>query len=275
MFIAGNPSALAAVKAIQTANSSITQASERISTGQRINRASDDPAGLMLANRLKVQLASFSKVTDNLSMATAVTQLVDDSLTQIQDLLASMRTLAVASSSGSYSSTEMAANQTQLDSYVSEIDSIANNALWNGSSVMNGGTTSMTFQSGVNTEDSIAVSFSTMLSSSLTVGSLDIQTSTTTASNAIDTIDTAISAVSTYQSTIGAKQNVIAAQSNLAQSTVVNYSTAYGAIVNADMAQETANLASAQIQRDAATAMLAQSGTLNKELVNFLLKSVT
>jgi len=275
MFIAGNPSALAAVKAIQTANSSITQASERISTGQRINRASDDPAGLMLANRLKVQLASFSKVTDNLSMATAVTQLVDDSLTQIQDLLASMRTLALASSSGSYSSTEMAANQTQLDSYVSEIDSIANNALWNGSSVMNGGTTSMTFQSGVNTEDSIAVSFSTMLSSSLTVGSLDIQTSTTTASNAIDTIDTAISAVSTYQSTIGAKQNVIAAQSNLAQSTVVNYSTAYGAIVNADMAQETANLASAQIQRDAATAMLAQSGTLNKELVNFLLKSVT
>jgi len=275
MFIAGNPSALAAVKAIQTANSSITQASERISTGQRINRASDDPAGLMLANRLKVQLASFSKVTDNLSMATAVTQLVDDSLTQIQDLLASMRTLAVASSSGSYSSTEMAANQTQLDSYVSEIDSIANNALWNGSSVMNGGTTSMTFQSGVNTGDSIAVSFSTMLSSSLTVGSLDIQTSTTTASNAIDTIDTAISAVSTYQSTIGAKQNVIAAQSNLAQSTVVNYSTAYGAIVNADMAQETANLASAQIQRDAATAMLAQSGTLNKELVNFLLKSVT
>lgn len=275
MYIAGNPSALAAVKAIRTANNAITQASERISTGQRINRASDDPAGLMLANRLKVQLASFSKVTDNLSMATAVTSLIDNSLTQIQDLLASMRTLAVASSSGSYSTTEMAANQTQLDEYVAEIDSIANNTIWNGDSVMNGDTTSMTFQSGVTTGDSIAVSFSTMLSSSLTVDSLDISTSTTTASNAIDTIDTAISAVSTYQSTIGAKQNVIAAQSNLAQSTVVNYSTAYGAIVNADMAQETANLASAQIQRDAATAMLAQSGTLNKELVNFLLKSVT
>ena len=101
MYIAGNPSALAAVKAIRTANNAITQASERISTGQRINRASDDPAGLMLANRLKVQLASFSKVTDNLSMATAVTSLVDNSLTQIQDLLASMRTRAVASSSGS------------------------------------------------------------------------------------------------------------------------------------------------------------------------------
>ena len=275
MYIAGNPSALAAVKAIRTANNAITQASERISTGQRINRASDDPAGLMLANRLKVQLASFSKVTDNLSMATAVTSLVDNSLTQIQDLLASMRTLAVASSSGSYSTTEMAANQTQLDAYVAEIDSIANNTIWNGDSVMNGDTTSMTFQSGVTTGDTLAVNFSTMLSSSLTVDSLDISTNTTTASNAIDTIDTAISAVSTYQSTIGAKQNVIAAQSDLAQSTVANYSTAYGTIVNADMAQETANLASAQIQRDAATAMLAQSGTMNKELVNFLLKSVT
>ena len=54
---------------------------------------------------------------------------------------------------------------------------------------------------------------------------------------------------------------------------VMNYSSAYGNIMNADLAQETANLASAQIQRDAATAMLAQSGHMNKEIVNFLLKS--
>lgn len=274
MMTVGNPSALTAVRAIQVANSAMNQASERISTGLRINRASDDPAGLTVANKLKVQLASFSKVTDNLNMATAVTQMVDDSLTQIQDLLAKMRTLAVASSTGSASSTAMAANQAELDAYVDEIDSIADNAIWNSASVMNGTTTSMTFQSGINSGDSIAVSFSTMLTSSLTIDSLDISTDTSSAASAIATIDTAIAAVSTYQSTIGAKINVINAQSNVVSSTVTNYSTAYGNIMNADMAQETVNLATAQIQRDAATAMLAQSGSMNKELVSFLLKSV-
>ena len=59
-----------------------------------------------------------------------------------------------------------------------------------------------------------------------------------------------------------------------ATSNITNYSSAYGNIMNADMAEETANLASAQIQRDAATAMLAQSHTMNKELVAYLLKSV-
>jgi flagellin len=274
MFIAGNPSATVAVKAIHMANSAIAKASERISTGQRINSASDDPAGLMLANKLKSQIASFSKVTENLNIATSVTQLVDDSLTQIQDLLASIRTLAVSSMGGSDSETQMAANQALLDEYVDEIDSIANNAIWNGNSIMNGSTTSMTFQSGINSGDSIAISFTTMLSSSLIVSALDVATSTGTATAALAKIDTAITAVSTYQSTIGAKQNVIQAQSNVAESTVLNYATAYGAIMNADMAQETANLASSQIQRDAATAMLAQSGSMNKEIVSFLLKSV-
>ena len=274
MMTVGNPGALTAVRAIQVANSAMNQASERISTGLRINRASDDPAGLTVANKLKAQLASYSKVTDNLNMATAVTQMVDDSLTQIQDLLAKMRTLAVASSTGSASTTAMTANQAELDAYVDEIDSIADNAIWNSASVMNGTTTSMTFQSGINSGDNIAVSFSTMLTSSLTVDLLDVETSTTTATAAITKIDAAISAVSTYQSTIGAKINVINAQSNVVSSTVTNYSTAYGNIMNADMAQETANLAAAQIQRDAATAMLAQSGNMNKELVSYLLKSV-
>jgi flagellin len=98
--------------------------------------------------------------------------------------------------------------------------------------------------------------------------------STSDAAASVDLIDTAIDTVSNYQSYIGAMENVLDIQSNVATSNITNYSTAYGHIMNADLAQETANLASAQIQRDAATAMLAQSHTMNKELVAYLLKSV-
>lgn len=273
MQIPTNSTSLVAIKAIYSANKAVAQASERISTGLRINRASDDPAGLLVANRLSVRVASYSKASDNLSMAAAVTQVVDDSLAQIQQLLASMRTLAVSSSSGSYGTTAMAANQDQMDEYVDAIDSIASNATWNGQSLLDGSTTTLTFQSGIDAGDSLAVSFSAMTSTSLTLGSLDVETSVATASAAISTIDTAITAVSSFQSTIGAKQNVVEAHSQVMDSHAMNHSIAYGRIMEADLAQETAQLASAQIQRDAATAMLAQSSTMNREIVNFLLKS--
>ncbi len=273
MQIPTNSTSLVAIQAIHSANKAVSQASERISTGLRINRSSDDPAGLLVANRLSVRVASYAKAADNLNMASAVTQVVDDSLAQIQQLLASMRTLAVASSSGSYGSTAMAANQDQMDEYVDAIDSLASNATWNGQSLLDGSTTTLTFQSGIESGDNLAVSFSAMTSTALTLGSLDVETSVATASAAITTIDTAITAVSSFQSAIGAKQNVVEAHSQVMDSNALNHSIAYGNIMEADLAQETAQLASAQIQRDAATAMLAQSSTMNREIVNFLLKS--
>jgi flagellin-like hook-associated protein FlgL len=87
-------------------------------------------------------------------------------------------------------------------------------------------------------------------------------------------IDTAIDAVSAYQSYIGAMSNIMTFQSDALTSFSTSYSTAYGNIMNADMALETANLASAEIQRDASTAMLAQSHQMSREIVDFLLKSV-
>lgn len=272
MQISTNINALNAMKGIQAANAVITQASERISTGLRINRASDDPAGLGMADRLKTQVGSFSKVLDNLSQGTAVTQIVDDSLSRISDLLGYVRVAAVASESSTLSSSDRTAYQDAIDAYVSEIDSISSNAVWNGNSLMNT-SSSMSIQSGINSGDTTSLTFDKITASELGVSSLSVS-SAANASSAVDAVDTAIDAVSTYQAYIGAKSKVLSVQSSLANSNITNYSVAYGRIMNADMAQETSNLASAQIQRDAATAMLAQSGGINKELVAYLLKSV-
>ena len=130
-----------------------------------------------------------------------------------------------------------------------------------------------TIQSGINSGDSTSLSLEKMTVSSLSLTSLSVASSGD-ATTSVGLIDDAIDTITNYQAYIGAMENVLDFQSNLATSNITNYSTAYGQIMNADLAQETANLASAQIQRDAATAMLAQSQTMNKELVTYLLKSV-
>ena len=271
MQISTNPSALTAVRAISTANAAAAKASERISTGFRVNSASDDPAGLGVANKLKVQVGSFSKVLENLSQGTGITQVVDDSLTQMVDALTSLRVAAVASE-GTLTTADRTMYQTVVDEYLDAIDSVADNAVWDGESLMSS-TATKTIQSGINSGDTTTLSLEKINVSSLLLTSLSVA-SESAAATSVGLIDDAIDTVANYQAYIGAMQNVLEIQNNVATSNITNYSSAYGNIMNADMAEETANLASAQIQRDAATAMLAQSHTMNKELVAYLLKSV-
>ena len=178
----------------------------------------------------------------------------------------------MAAESSSLATSDRTAYQDAIDAYISEIDSISSNAVWNGTSLMNT-SSSMSIQSGINSGDTTSLTFDKITASELGVSSLSVSTADN-ASSAVTAIDTAIDAVATYQAYIGAKAKVLDVQTSLANSNITNYSVAYGRIMNADMAQETSNLASAQIQRDAATAMLAQSGGMNKELVAYLLKSV-
>jgi flagellin len=99
--------------------------------------------------------------------------------------------------------------------------------------------------------------------------------STDDASTSVDAIDDALDTVNTYQAYIGAMSNVMDSQYSAANNTIINFSAAYGNVMNADYAVETANLAAAQIQRDAAAAMMIQGNELNRAFVDYLLSSVT
>jgi flagellin len=279
MQIGTNTIAQTAVRAIHSANAAVATASERISSGLRINRASDDPVGMMLGNKLKTQISSMAKAMDNVNQGVGMTQIVDSSLSQMADVLASMRVVAVSAESSTASTSDRTGYQNALDALVTEINSIAANTVWNSDSLMTASSHTVTIQAGAASADTITLSFvqttaSTLFSGHLSGTSIDIS-STTDASNAVGYIDSAIETINAYQSYMGAMDNVMTAQNNVLTGASMAYSTAYGNIMNADMAQETANLASAQVQRDGATAMLAQANGMNKEIVAFLLKSVT
>ena len=103
------------------------------------------------------------------------------------------------------------------------------------------------------------------------LSALDISTQTG-ASNALDVIDDAIDMIGQYQSLVGAQQNILDYRATFLDSLSTTTSSAYDNIMDADLAEETANLTSAQIRVDSSTAMVAQAATITKEMVTYLLK---
>ena len=169
MMINTNTNALTAALAYRTANTAYIQASERISTQLKVNSAKDDPVGLGMANKWAAKIASYAKAVDNINAGITAVSTVDTALSSIQTKLTDMLELAMSSASSSDSAV-LASNQTLFASYIDDIDSLANNALYNGASLLNGDTPTLKVQSGINAGDTTTLSFGSVMSSALGTG---------------------------------------------------------------------------------------------------------
>ncbi len=170
MIIGSSASPYASIAALRSANADVAKATERISTTLRINHAGDDPGGLGMANRLKAQLGSMVKAVDNVNAGIAVQQRVDSALTSISTTLQSMRTLATASASGTASAADRTGNQLAMASYLSQIDALSAATTWNGSSILDGSSSSITVQSGTGSGDTTTLKLFSTLTSALGTG---------------------------------------------------------------------------------------------------------
>jgi flagellin len=171
MSLNTNINAMVAANAYSAATKAYSQASTRISTQLAINSAKDNPAGLGIANRWKAQIASYAKATDNVNAGISAVQIADSALTEIATVLTSMKTLATSSASGTASAATRTSNQTVFETYMAQIDSIAESAEYNGASLLNGDTPSIKVQTGINSGDTTTLNFSSVLSSALGTGS--------------------------------------------------------------------------------------------------------
>ena len=159
-----------------------------------------------------------------------------------------------------------------LIGYRSDITDVATYTTLNGSSLMDGSTTSVSVQVGIAAGDSRSLSFSSATAAALGLSALDISTS---ASTAIDTIDTALVTIGNYQSLVGSHEKLMDYRETLSDNMILSLTSAYGNVMDADVAAETTNLATYQIRQEAAAAVLVQSNTITKEMVAYLLQSVT
>jgi len=284
MQVNTNIPALVAANAINLATQQAAQASQRISTSMRVNSSADDPGLMSVINSTKAKIASWSKANDNISSSSAMLTAMNSSLTSISDLLTRMRALAVTSASAN-SDAQAVANQAAFATYMTQIDNVAASAKWNGisllSSTSGAGSTpgTVVIQTGIDVGNQLTVNLYNATTAKLgdttsagTLLSAQALTTATTAASAITQIDKAITTISSYQTTVGATQNVMANQSGFNTSMSTASNTAYANLTGADIAAETANLAAAQIRQNSASAMLAQSSQMTKDMVTTLLK---
>lgn len=269
---------------------SMNTAMERLSTGQRINAASDDAAGLAIASRMTSQVRGLEVGIRNANDAISMISVADGAMTEVSNMLQRMRELALQSANGTTTSADRSYMNSEYQNLITEIERISQNTQWNGRAILQGDAngasdSTVNYQVGANGGQTIGVNFGDISQSGgaafqtfeisaagagsfITAGTTS--SAMTTASAALTKIDSAITAVSTQRATFGASMNQLTyAVDNLA-SVKVNAEASRSRIQDTDYATETSELARTQIIQQAGTAMLAQANQLPQTVLSLI-----
>jgi flagellin len=262
VFINSNVASLEAQRNLSKTQSDQSVNFQRLSSGMRINSASDDAAGLAISENLNAQVRSLSVAERNSNNAISMAQTAESALGQVSGILTRMRELAVQGANGDLGATDRGYLDTEFQSLRSEITRISDSTLFNGRQLLGGAATTVTFQVGINntTSDRIDVSFGGVDLTALGIDASSVSGATAANSQtAIASLDTAIGTVSSRRATFGASMNRLSTTVSNLQSMRTNMSAANSRIADVDVAEETASMARNQVLSQAAVSVLAQA----------------
>lgn len=166
-----NLNALAAQESMRANGLNMSQAMERLSTGKRINNAKDDAAGLAISNRMTSQIRGFAKAIQNTNDAISMTQTAEGAYGNVSDILQRLRELAVQSATGTNSQSDRSSIQQEVAQLKAQIDQIANTTNHNNIKLLDGSAQKVVIQSGVNSADTMNVSFDSVKTKDIGLGS--------------------------------------------------------------------------------------------------------
>jgi flagellin len=259
-----NVASLNAQRNLAMNSASLGTSLQRLSSGLRVNNARDDAAGLAIADRMNAQIKGINVALRNANDGISLAQTAEGALSTVTDVLQRMRELAVQAQNGSNGTSDRANLDSEYQQLSAEVTRIAQQTKFNGAAIVGASSGSQTFQVGSNNGDTLSVSTTSVTT---VTGGL---TTAATASTALAAIDTALDTVTTQRATYGAVINRIQFAIQNLQVTGENQSAARGRIMDADFAQETANLSRTQILQQAGTAMVAQANQLPQQVLQLL-----
>jgi flagellin len=237
----------------------------RLSSGLRINNASDDAAGLAISEKLRAQIRGLGQAERNTMDGVSLIQTAEGAMNEVSGILTRMRELAVQSANGTLGSTERNFLNEEFEALTSEVDRIANVTEFNGLNLLDGTTSQIDFQVGINdtANDQITASMTEMHTSAgaLNVATLSVSTATD-AGTALAALDTAIDAVSSGRSTLGASQNRLQITISNLGSARENLAAANSRIRDVDVAAETSAMTRNNILMQAGVSVLAQANQI-------------
>ncbi len=287
-----NINAMITGNSVRGTNRNIAKSLERLSTGLRINRASDDAAGLSISEQLRTQVRGTHQATRNANDGLSLLRIAEGAANEISSMLQRMRELSIQASNDTLTCTERAYTNQEVQSLMNEIDRIANSTQYNGMTLIDGRTGS--FGLGANsvlhigannnygningTIDTMKISIPglTITALGLSLGADTMGTGSTNVTSqanafaAISAIDNALSSVNSMRSDMGAYMNRLEhAVANL-EVQESNMQGAESAIRDADFAFETTQFTKNQILMQAGTAMLGQANQLPQSVLSLL-----
>jgi len=280
LSILTNTASLDAQRNLSKTGAALQSNFAKLSSGQRINSAGDDAAGLAISERMKSQIRSMSQAERNANDGQSLLQTAEGAMNENSGILTRMRELAMQSANGTLGNDERDALGTEFGQLRDEIDRIANVTEFNGTKLLDGSNTDgFKFQVGIgNTAaDTITAKMTSMTSASYGADGLDLTALDIGATGgqdgaqaALEQLDKAIAATSSSRATLGATQNRLTVTVSNLQSANVNLSAANSRIRDVDVAEESASMTRNNVLSQAGMAVLAQANQLPSQALSLL-----
>jgi flagellin len=270
--IGNNIASLQAQRRLADATGRLSETFERLSSGQRINKASDDAAGLAIADSLKADQRIASVAIRNANDGISVVAIADGALSQISGVLTRLAELAEQSANGVFSTQQRSALQNEFTALGSEIERIATTTTFNGVNLLSGGA-AITLQVGFNSGSTAQIQITNVQgtlqslglansgSSVLTysISGATIQAGQSASRAALDAVNAAIGSLSQTRGNLGAAESRLRVAINNLSVARENFAAAESRIRDVDVASEAAELTRLSILQQAGAAVLAQA----------------
>ena len=279
--IQNNVEAFNAHRTLTATASDASKSMEKLSSGYRINRASDDAAGLSISEKMRGQIGGLAQAQRNAQDGISLVQTAEGSLSEVHNMLQRVRDLKVQHANGTLSTDDQSAIESEIGQIGSEIKSIVDNTKFNGNKLLD--STGFKFQVGANDGETIstgAVSLSGAVGTAGTGGLSELMaiSDAATAKTALSTgalstiagIDNAVKNVSNVRGNLGAIQNRLESRLNNLASYQENLTASESRIRDVDMAAEMTKFTKLGILQQAGTSMLAQANQAPQGVLSLL-----
>jgi len=279
LSIGTNEGAMRASQAASIAARGMEASMERLSSGKRINSASDDAAGVAISSRLSAEIRGTNQSVRNALDGQALVATAEGAHKEVENILQRMRELAVQAANGTNNADDITNLEAEFTALSTEITRIGETTTWAGIALTGTDATAISLQvgSGTGTQNQITVTINSIKSADIGNGTdklSDVVTAglddLTETNNAITVVDDAIKEINTQRSELGAVHNRLNHTVNNLTNMSTNLSSAQGRIQDADFALETTELAKNQILQQASTAMLAQANASKQNVLGLL-----
>jgi len=271
--IGTNTASLTAQRFLRKSDAAVSHASRALSSGTRLVDAGDDSASFAISESLRGQASSLKAAKQNSENAGGLIQVAEGGLTEQNNILVRLRELAVQAASDTVGEDERGYLNTEFTSLVSEFDRIAQTTRYGHKQLLTGTDESLEFHLGANNTSHDVVKYkfdSDTRAAKVGIDGLEVSDKDS-AKDALSTIDDAQTKVATARASFGAIQERLNIASNNLDTQRDNILEAASGISDADIAEETANLTQARVQREVGTAVLAQANQNNDRALKLLI----